>query len=709
MGSDARDMMGLPSAAPPKPNPPKAPKPKVRGPTGMSREVLDLNYEGAPPISIVAPKFKEKPKLPFKPRAWEETPFGSSARKDGLILKHWRRKGDAVTVGQLPVTPADSNAASEMDQDDKGPTIPDAHWAKYNVRVPRPQYSDEEYEAHLNSDDWSKEETDYLVDLAIDFDLRWIVISDRYDYQPQHTVKEGEDTMDVMPQVKSRTQEDLKARYYAVAAKAMSLHVGVQNMSAVEFEIHERMLKFSPTQETKRKAYVEQLLARTEEEKHEEEFLLKELSRIVINQEKLNNERKALYERLDAPKTTQNENYSTTMYQTSQGLTQLMQNMLSQNKQKDAQRKEKRQSGVPEEPDRHRTSQSDHNKRASVGGGGAQAAHQHRHLNPRDQVRYGVNYPVNERLVGGVTFRNERAVKAAQAKSSVQTTRISAALTELGVPVRLTMPTVRVVSEYERLIESVKGLLEVRKLREKVDGEVRVWKAQKMAAEARERGEEVEEKKEEEPKVEEDEEDNNDNNNQEEQTSKKEESENEDEEEEAGGQGEITQNQEDEDDGDNDEGETQAGELANDEEEVDAEANDDGDAGADEEEAEEEQDGNDDDGDAEALDDEANAEVAELEDDDDDEDADVEGEMGEENEDEVQEKGEEEEEEEAEEEEEEEDDDEEQEGSGVGDEPEGKDDDDEEEEEPNPEPTTRSTRKRSASVASGVSSKRQKK
>lgn len=668
----------------------------------MSREVLDLNYEGAPPISIVAPKFKEKPKLPFKPRAWEETPFGSSARKDGLILKHWRRKGDAVTMGQLPVTPADSNAASEMDQDDKGPTIPDAHWAKYNVRIPRPQYSDEEYEAHLKSDDWSKEETDYLVDLAIDFDLRWIVISDRYDYQPQHTFKEGEETMDVTPQVKSRTQEDLKARYYAVAAKAMSLHVGVQNMSAVEFEIHERMLKFSPTQETKRKAYVEQLLARTEEEKHEEEFLLKELSRIVINQEKLNNERKALYDRLDAPKTTQNENYSTTMYQTSQGLTQLMQNMLSQNKQKDAQRKEKRQSGVPEEPDRHRTSQADHNKRASVGGGGAQAAHQHRHLNPRDQVRYGVNYPVNERLVGGVTFRNERAVKAAQAKSSVQTTRISAALTELGVPVRLTMPTVRVVSEYERLIESVKGLLEVRKLREKVDGEVRVWKAQKMAAEARERGEEVEEKKEEEPKVEEDEEDNN--NNQEEQTRKKEESENEDEED-GGVHGETTQNQEDEDDGDNDEGETQAGELANEEEEEgDAEANNDGDAGADEEEAEEEeQDENDDDGDAEALDDEANAEAAELEEEDDDEDA--EGEVGGDNEYEVQEKEEEEEEEEEAEAEEEEQDEEQEEGSGQGgDEPEEKDD-----EEPSPEPTTRSTRKRSASVASGISSKRQKK
>ena len=88
MGSDARDVMGLPSAGPPKPTPAKVQKPKVRGPSkfrhtfykceigrslpvaGMIREVLDLKYEGAPPISIVAPKFKEKPKLPFKPRPW---------------------------------------------------------------------------------------------------------------------------------------------------------------------------------------------------------------------------------------------------------------------------------------------------------------------------------------------------------------------------------------------------------------------------------------------------------------------------------------------------------------------------------------------------------------------------------------------------------------------------------------------------------------
>ena len=83
----------------------------------------------------------------------------------------------------MPITPADSNAASEMETDDKAPpAVPDAYWAKYNVKVQRPQYTDEQYETHLQSEGWSKEETDYLVDLATEFDLRWIIIIDRYSY-----------------------------------------------------------------------------------------------------------------------------------------------------------------------------------------------------------------------------------------------------------------------------------------------------------------------------------------------------------------------------------------------------------------------------------------------------------------------------------------------------------------------------------------------
>ncbi|KAK4692613.1 DNA methyltransferase 1-associated protein 1, partial [Lecanoromycetidae sp. Uapishka_2] len=493
MGSDARDMMGLPSAGPPKPTPAKTPKPKIKGPTGISREVMDLKFEGAPPISIVAPKFKEKPKLPFKPRPWEDTPFGNSARKDGLVLRHWRRKGDMTNIGAgMPVTPADSNAASEMETDDKATTtIPDSYWAKYNVKVERPKYTDEQYETHLKNDDWSKEETDYLVDLAIEFDLRWVLIADRYEYKPSEQPKKEEDSMAITLQSKPRTQEDLKARYYDVAAKAMVLHNPLSSMSSSEFDAHEKMTKFEPTRETQRKQYAEQLMSRTKEERDEEEYLLKELSRIVANQEKLSAERKALYERLETPPGTSRGDYSTAIYQTSAGLTQLMQNLIAQNKNKELEKKEKRRSAMEigelqngmDKSQRHSFIGGD--KRTSIGENSGR-----RQLTAREEAKYGVVRP-NERITAGVQFRHERITKAAIAKSGVQTTRIGNALTELKIPPRLVMPTTKVVTEYEKLIEKIKELLEVRKATEKIDGEIKIWKAQKEQQEKKDRGEEV--------------------------------------------------------------------------------------------------------------------------------------------------------------------------------------------------------------------------
>ena len=338
-----------------------------------------------------------------------------------------------------------------------------------------------------------------MVDLATEFDLRWIVVADRYEYQPREQPKENEASMAVTPQAKPRTQEDMKARYYNVAANTMVLHNPLSSMSSSEFDTHEKMTKYNPDQEKKRKMYAEQLMNRTDEEKNEEEMLLKELSRIVLNQEKLFNERKALYDRLGPPPGAP-QTHSTAMYQSSQGLTQLMQNLLTQNKNKELEKKEKRRSAMGPEGDfpggpsgldrnqRHSMSGGP-DKRHSFGQGGP------RQLSAREEQKYGVSHP-NERLTGGVQFRHERITKAGQAKSGVQTSRIGAALTELKIPQRLTMPTAKVVTEYEKLIESIKTLLEVRKLSEKLDAEIKVWQAQKEQQEAKDRGEEV---KEEEP------------------------------------------------------------------------------------------------------------------------------------------------------------------------------------------------------------------
>jgi len=64
-----------------------------------------------------------------------------------------------------------------------------------------PAYSDLEYHQHLHDDNWSKQETDRLFELCRRFDLRFIVIHDRWDHSQS-----------------KRSVEDLKERYYNICA-----------------------------------------------------------------------------------------------------------------------------------------------------------------------------------------------------------------------------------------------------------------------------------------------------------------------------------------------------------------------------------------------------------------------------------------------------------------------------------------------------------
>ncbi len=398
------------------------------------------------------------------------------------MFKHWTKKRDA-NAATFPATPADSNAASEMEQEERiFKTEPDYHYAKFNVTLPGPDYTEEEYEKHLKSEDWDKQETDYLVNLVIDYDIRWVVIADRYAYQPPDQRSEGENSMAVSVQAKKRTMEDMKARYYEIAAKAMALHHPMSSMSNVEFEVHEKMTKFDPVIEMTRKRLAEVLLARSPDEIKEEEILLGELKRIVSNEERFFQERKELYTRLEVP---YNSSSSSTYYSSAE-IHQVLSNLLNQDKIK------KRRSLMEAAPNSASHTLPDRNQRQSTSGttdkrGSLSGPSSYRQLSPREEQKFGVTH--HERLTAGVVFRHEKITKLSQAKSNAQATKIGAALTELKIPLRLVMPTAKVVSEYERLIQSIHNLLEVRKVGDKLDTEIKVLKAQKENENARERGE----------------------------------------------------------------------------------------------------------------------------------------------------------------------------------------------------------------------------
>ncbi|KAI9610910.1 hypothetical protein H4Q26_008755 [Puccinia striiformis f. sp. tritici PST-130] len=73
-------------------------------------------------------------------------------------------------------------------------------FARYNTTSNVFSYTTEEYYHLLRDDHWTKAETDYLFDLLNTYDLRFPVVHDRYEFGGSH----------------ERSLDDLKARYYSI-------------------------------------------------------------------------------------------------------------------------------------------------------------------------------------------------------------------------------------------------------------------------------------------------------------------------------------------------------------------------------------------------------------------------------------------------------------------------------------------------------------
>lgn len=138
------------------------------------------------------------------------------------------------------------------------------------------------------------------------------------------------------PQYPTRSMEALKSRYYAIAAKMLEMHTPASTMTSTEFQLWEKMRNFDVKTETMRKAMAEKLFERTKDEADEERILLEELHRITKNEDDFIKMRRDLYARLEpvAPirRGERGEEQSTAMYQTSQGLSMLLQSLLAKEK-----------------------------------------------------------------------------------------------------------------------------------------------------------------------------------------------------------------------------------------------------------------------------------------------------------------------------------------------------------------------------------------
>ncbi|KAJ6972850.1 hypothetical protein NC653_033232 [Populus alba x Populus x berolinensis] len=233
---DAKDILGLPKTPLPltqeKKSQPK--KDSQRKPDGISREVYALTGGLAPLMpSIDVSQLKRRPPSDEK-ITWQWLPFTSSARKDNLQLYHWVRVVNGV------------------------PPTGDYSFAKYNKSVDVVKYTQEEYEKYLTDPMWTKEETDQLFDLCERFDLRFVVIADRF--------------------TSSRSVEELKDRYYSVS-RAMLI---ARAPSPGDVSGHPLVKEpYNSSQETERKRALSLVLSHTKHQERKDTQVLAEAKKIT--------------------------------------------------------------------------------------------------------------------------------------------------------------------------------------------------------------------------------------------------------------------------------------------------------------------------------------------------------------------------------------------------------------------------------------------
>ncbi|GIY88461.1 DNA methyltransferase 1-associated protein 1 [Caerostris darwini] len=232
-------------------------------PEGMHRELYALLYsdnKDKPPMFITdsGQGYKQnKAKLGLKRvRPWKWMPFTNPARKDGAIFHHWRRIED---------------------ENEEYP------FAKFNKSVQIPSYTDDEYIQHLQCEGWTRQETDHLFDLCQRFDLRFIIIQDRWDRS----------------QFTNRSIEDLKERYYNICNILAKVHA-VNN-------IEPKLIAYDADHERRRKEQLIKLYDRTPEQLEEEQNLLNELRKIELRKKEREKKTQDLQKLITAADSSQGE------------------------------------------------------------------------------------------------------------------------------------------------------------------------------------------------------------------------------------------------------------------------------------------------------------------------------------------------------------------------------------------------------------------
>lgn len=327
--------------------------------------------------------------------------------------------------------------------------------------------------------EWTYEETKLLFELCKTFELKWPVVFDRFP-------------------ARDRKLEDLKEQFYRISSLILK-DSGTGNPHLLE-----SLDAFSKLAELDRKQYLENLLKRTPAEIAEEESLVIEARRFELAAKKMLMERSNLLTLLDLPQASQ----LVLQYQSSQGLTNLYNNLMIMDKQQKKKQLQQRavSTNDPVPPaiplaasssfKRDKAFQTHLQQYLSGVLKQQQSSGQHvkgepnsiqlllaKRLTPKEEEAYGLHYHANERLTPGVMLRSSHRLPGLQQRQSVFKS-INLLLQELDIPTvggttwKPVMPTRKTMAKYDELIRATVALLEVKKGKDKMEAEIELIKSQ---------------------------------------------------------------------------------------------------------------------------------------------------------------------------------------------------------------------------------------
>ncbi|KAF7291056.1 Myb-like domain-containing protein [Mycena chlorophos] len=411
LSTDVRSILDLPAAGPSQPSyQPKTPSIPTaalvrRRPEGISRELYNLI--GPSSTTLVAqlaakPQFKQKPNFGTTAKVkWEWRGFKNGARTDALQLNHWVK------------ATSDPNA--------------EYTFAKYNVQRPSFAYTDEEYTTLLQDDAWTREETDYLMKLVQEYDTRWYVVHDRYEYP--------------RPEASFRSIEDIKDRYCSVCRKLIRSRPWAGDDASRQALL--ASFNFEKEREVMRKKYITSLENRTPEQIAEEEALYMEVKRLEQSERRFKRERDDLL-------------------RTVAGIESGLPDVIEDDAQLAGILSDPRKRKRGNELDSPSTPAPSAFKRPVKS-----SAADMQHCITRTEPVSGSNKPVH-------TPVHLRSFKMPYPRASVAQ-KVVQALTELGVSsTRLVMPTVANLAHLEGVMEAASNLVETKKVVDRTEFEIQV-------------------------------------------------------------------------------------------------------------------------------------------------------------------------------------------------------------------------------------------